>query len=154
MDDETKDSRRPEDDERPPIENSAGEPIETPEQWRDRAAPASPLHWKEDRSALEFARAWTEGDAASRLRALLQTHSELAGVHLDRAIAERKTRFDDIGGGPRNHDLLIPASLPGGAWSSASRPRSTRASTASSPTTARRLCAVIRARGRPSGSTA
>src|SRR4051812_22549979 len=94
--------------ERPPIQNSRGEQITTLTDWRDLAPPTSARHWRAHRSAFELARAWTEGDAAERLSALLVT--EFPGVTLARAIAERKTWFDDIPGGPRNHDLLVLAS--------------------------------------------
>jgi hypothetical protein len=64
------------------------------------APPASPGHWCEYRSAYELAHAWIEGDARERLSALLD-----ASLH--RAVAERKTYFDHIARGPRNHDLLV-----------------------------------------------
>jgi hypothetical protein len=71
------------------------------------APPASAHHWREYRSAYELAHAWIEGDAAEQLRSLLALAAPLADVSLQRAIAERKTAFDDIPRGPRNHDLLV-----------------------------------------------
>jgi hypothetical protein len=73
------------------------------------APPASPRHWREYRGAFELAHAWTAGDGAERLGELLGAAPALAGVRLERAIAERKTLFDNIPGGPRNHDLLVLA---------------------------------------------
>jgi hypothetical protein len=82
------------------IENNRGERIITVQDWADKAPPASKHHWSEYRSAYELAHAWVEGDARERLSALLD-------APVDRAIAERKTSFDHIGRGPRNHDLLV-----------------------------------------------
>ena len=97
-----------------PIENHRGEPIVTLADWRRLAPPTSPRHWREYRSAYELAHAWTEGDGAERLSAVLQLREDLAGVRLDRGIAERKSWFDDIPGRPRQHDLLLIGSLNAG----------------------------------------
>jgi hypothetical protein len=99
---------------RPPIESDDGRPIATLAAWHELAPPAAPNHWREHRSAYELARAWTEGDGAERLRALLATRDEFADVELQRVVAERKTWFDDIPVGPRNHDLLVLARAPAG----------------------------------------
>jgi hypothetical protein len=92
-----------------PIENNRGQRIVTLADWRRLAPPASPRHWREYRSAFELAHAWTEGDGAHQLQALLAARQEFAALCLERAIAKRKSWFDDIPGGPRNHDLLLLA---------------------------------------------
>src|SRR4051794_41643428 len=92
---------------RTPIETHRGEPIVTLADWHRLAPPTSPHHWREYRSAFELAHAWTEGDGAERLSAVLKVREELAGVRLERGIAERKSWFDDIPGRPRQHDLLL-----------------------------------------------
>ncbi|MFN8150291.1 MAG: hypothetical protein U0R24_04075 [Solirubrobacterales bacterium] len=90
------------------IEGGDGQPITSLEDWREVGAPAGgDRHWVDSRSAKELAKAWLSGDAASRVIALLSLWPELAGLRLNRAIAEKKTAFDDIPRGPRNHDLLV-----------------------------------------------
>ena len=74
--------------------------------WKALAGPVSGDQWKPDRSAQELARDWIERDAQARAEALLSLHPGLAPVALDSAIAEHRTRFDEIPRGPRNHDLL------------------------------------------------
>ncbi len=93
------------------IENHFGQPILSLADWKRLAPPASPMHWREYRSAFELAHAWTEGDAAHRLDESLASREELANAHVNRAIAERKAAFDDIPGGARNHDLLAVADM-------------------------------------------
>jgi hypothetical protein len=97
-----------------PIENHRGEPIVTLADWHRLAPPTSPHHWREYRSAYELAHAWTEGDGAKRLSAVLQVREELAGLRLERGIAERKSWFDDIPGRPRQHDLLLNGTMNAG----------------------------------------
>src|SRR4051794_34661925 len=87
-------------------------PIESVDDWGTLAAPASKHHWRPYRSAYELAHAWTEGDARERVRALLAP--ALPGLTLERGIAERKTQFDAIPSGPRNHDLLVLAACSAG----------------------------------------
>jgi hypothetical protein len=91
-----------------------GHRIETLADWRDRGGPVSSRQWAEGRSARELARAWIEGDAASELTSLLTSVPEFGGLVLDRGIAEKETRFDDIPGEPRHHDLLVIGRAPGG----------------------------------------
>jgi hypothetical protein len=91
-----------------------GRPLETLAEWRDHAGPVSPRHWAEGRSARELAIAWLEGDAADRVTALLDGVPALHGVVLERGIAEKETRFDDIPGGSRHHGLLGVGSSPAG----------------------------------------
>src|SRR4051794_23839939 len=95
------------------IEGRNPEPITSVEQWHVSAPPASVKHWKPGRSAFELASAWTVGNAAERVKALLELRPELAPVVLERGHAERKTRFDAYRGGRRNHDLLITGTAAG-----------------------------------------
>jgi len=92
-----------------PIFNDRAVRVRTMADWQRLAPPASESHWREHPSAMELARAWIEKDPARRIEALLAGRPRLAGVRLERAIAERKTFFDDIRSGPRNHDLLVHA---------------------------------------------
>jgi len=87
--------------------NYKGEPIPDFLAWERLAPPAAPHHWVEGRSAYEVARDWIDGDAGARLTALLKLRPELFGIELQRAIVEKRTRFDEIRGGPRHHDLLL-----------------------------------------------
>jgi hypothetical protein len=75
--------------------------------WEMLAGPVSAKHWKVDRSARELARAWIENGACAHVEGLLSAHPDLAPVTLEEATAEKRTRFDDIPHGPRNHDLLV-----------------------------------------------
>src|SRR3954447_1623378 len=94
--------------------NTRGRPLRTILDWQSLAPPAAKHHWAVGRSALELAHDWLEGDAVARATALLGSRPELAGLTLRDAIVEKLTRFDDIRGGPRHHDLLVNASTPGG----------------------------------------
>jgi hypothetical protein len=91
-----------------------GRRIETFADWRDYGGPVSGREWAEGRSARELARAWTEGGAEEQVTALLTLGAEFGGLVLDRGIAEKETRFDDIPGGPRRHDLLVIGRAPNG----------------------------------------
>src|SRR4051794_18880309 len=95
--------------------NTRGRRLRTVLDWQSLAPPAAKHHWAVGRSALELAHDWLEGDAAVRATALLASRPELASLTLLDGIAEKLTRFDDIRGGPRHHDLLIHASTPSGA---------------------------------------
>lgn len=87
--------------------NHKGEPISDLDAWERLAPPAAAHHWVEGRSAYEVARDWSTGNAAERLATLLALRPELSDVSLPRAVVEKRTRFDDIRGGPRHHDLLL-----------------------------------------------
>lgn len=87
--------------------NDTGQPIGNLSEWARLAPPAAPHHWVEGRSAYEVARAWIDGNASERVITLLALRPELSGVELSRATVEKCTRFDDIHGGPRHHDLLL-----------------------------------------------
>jgi hypothetical protein len=91
-----------------------GRRIATLADWRDRGGPVSARQWAEGRSARELARAWIEEDAETQVTSLLTTVPDLGGLVLDRGIAEKETRFDDIRGGPRHHDLLVIGRAPSG----------------------------------------
>jgi hypothetical protein len=94
--------------------NNDGRRLETLADWRNHGGPVSGRLWAEGRSARELARAWIEGDAATQVTSLLTSVPELGGLVLDRGIAEKQTRFDDIRGGPRHHDLLVIGRAPSG----------------------------------------
>src|SRR5258708_2494648 len=94
--------------------SDSGRPLETLADWRDHAGGVSPKAWAEGRSARELATDWLEGDAADRAAALLETVPEVAGLVLERGVAEKVTYFDDIPGGPRHHDLLVFGRSPDG----------------------------------------
>jgi|1186.fasta_scaffold06655_2 hypothetical protein len=94
--------------------NNRGRVLRTLVDWQCLAPPAAKHHWAVGRSAMELARDWLEGDAAARTAALLRTRPELAGLTLRDGIAEKLTRFDEIRGGPRHHDLLIHGSTSSG----------------------------------------
>src|SRR4051794_38629727 len=94
--------------------NTRGRRLRTVLDWQSLARPAAKHHWAVGRSAHELATDWLDGDAAARATALLGSRPELAGLTLHDGIAEKLTRFDDIRGGPRHHDLLVCASMPAG----------------------------------------
>jgi hypothetical protein len=96
------------------FENNHGEAIIDLEGWRDSAPPAAAYHWAEYRSAAELAHAWMDADAFERVRHQLAKEPALGDFAATRAIIERKTRFDDIPGGARNHDLLVLGGSPQG----------------------------------------
>jgi hypothetical protein len=91
------------------FEGNDGAPIASLDDWEVHGGPAAGHHWQPGRSAYELARDWVEGDAAGLTAALLQQRPEFAGLALSRAVAEKKTQFDDNPRGPRNHDLLVEA---------------------------------------------
>jgi hypothetical protein len=91
-----------------------GHRLETVADWRDRGAPASSREWAEGRSARELATAWIERDAETSVTALLTSAPAFEGLVLDRGIADKETRFDDIADAPHRHDLLVAARAPGG----------------------------------------
>jgi hypothetical protein len=91
-----------------------GRRLETLTDWRNHSGSVSSRHWAEGRSARELARAWIEGDATTHLESLLTSAPAFGGLVLDRGIAEKETRFDDIRGGPRHHDLLVIGRAPSG----------------------------------------
>jgi hypothetical protein len=78
--------------------------------WGKYAKPASPTHWKEGRSALELARAWTStpGQMPHEVTSAL-ADGPFADLQLAHGRAELKTPFPDGSAGPRNHDLVVVA---------------------------------------------
>jgi hypothetical protein len=96
------------------IVSRGGRPIESLEEWRDLAPPASPGHWVDGRSAKCLAEAWIEGNTRTDLVELLGTSSCLARFEIGSATPEAQTSFDRFRGGRRNHDLLIQGSSFGG----------------------------------------
>lgn len=91
-----------------------GHRLETVADWRDRGPPASSRAWAQGRSARELATAWIERDAEARATALLTSEPQFTGLVLDRGIADKETRFDDIADAPHRHDLLVTARAPSG----------------------------------------
>src|SRR4051794_28713783 len=77
--------------------------------WKRLGKPAAEHHWVKGRSAYELAADWIDRGAPERVARLLSLRPELEGVELIEGIAEKKTQFDDIARGPRNHDLLVHA---------------------------------------------
>lgn len=94
--------------------NTRGRALRTVVDWECLAPPAAKHHWAVGRSAFELASDWLDGDAVERATALLRSRPELAGLTLRDGIVEKLTRFDEIRGGPRHHDLLIHADAPSG----------------------------------------
>lgn len=84
-----------------------GDEIDSLETWERVAGPVSKTGWKIGRSASELAKVWLEGDGARRATAVLGLHPDLGQVTFELGTAEKRTRFDEIPHGPRNHDLLI-----------------------------------------------
>jgi hypothetical protein len=94
--------------------NNEGRRLETLADWRNHSGPVSGRDWAEGRSGRELARAWIEGDAATQVTSLLTSAPALGGLVLDRGIVGKETGFDDTGGGPRHHDLLVIGRAPSG----------------------------------------
>jgi hypothetical protein len=94
--------------------SSDGRRLATLADWRNHGGSVSWRHWAEGGSTRELARAWLEGDAATQVTALLTSVPELGGLVLDHGIAEKETRFDDLPGDPRRHDLLVIGRAPSG----------------------------------------
>jgi hypothetical protein len=81
--------------------------------WARYGKPAEEKHWKKGRSAQEVANAWLpdqQPGIPSEFLALFDGYFSDELV-LEKAIAEKKTRFSDTPRGPRNHDLLIHAKI-------------------------------------------
>jgi hypothetical protein len=96
------------------LSNRQGRAIETLEEWRILASPASEKHWKDGRSAKELAKAWTGGTGPADLVRLLDLQPQTSNVEFQSAVAEEQTAFDRFPGGKRNHDLLIRGKADGG----------------------------------------
>lgn len=99
----------------PAIESRDHKPIRSVAEWHDVAPPREPqLHWRDDRSAKELARAWF-GDAAGdhdasvppELAALFRSHDWTRCLRVESGVAELVTRLDDFRGEGRNTDLLL-----------------------------------------------
>ena len=96
------------------LTNRQGRAIQTLEDWRIQASPASEAHWKDGRSAKELAKAWTDGSGPEDLTHLLGLRAETSDFKIASAIAEAQVAFDRHPGGKRNHDLLIRGEAGGG----------------------------------------
>jgi hypothetical protein len=88
-----------------------GLPITTLEDWEQRAGPKSPTQWVDGRSAKEVARAWLESPTRfpSEVLTALDKHPDFLTVLSWTAEPEAKIAFDELGGEPRNSDLLVHA---------------------------------------------
>jgi hypothetical protein len=89
-----------------------GSEIRFLDDWNRLAAPKKPEHWKQDRSAMEVARAWLEGGGVhlpSEVDEALAAHPVFGHVSSWDAEPEAKLRFDNYSGEPRNSDLIVYA---------------------------------------------
>ena len=86
-----------------------GESIDSVDDWFAKAPPQrGELHWKDDRSAKELARAWfRNGQPAVPAEVYAALAEQFAGFEVTVAKPEHVTRFDRFQGGARNHDLLL-----------------------------------------------
>jgi hypothetical protein len=86
----------------------------TVDDWFRLTPPAGGARqWVDGRSAKELAKAWCGRGSDSaipiELLELLRTHPDINGATIFEATPERKVRFDDIPGEPRNVDLVCIA---------------------------------------------
>lgn len=96
------------------VHSRRGDALPTVAAWGALAPPASAKHWKEGRSAMELARAWTSVSGPAALQHLLNMHPATAHPQFVQAVAEAQVAFDDQPGGRRNHDLLVKGVCAGG----------------------------------------
>jgi hypothetical protein len=92
--------------------SKCGISIRTLEDWRKYAGPKSDKHWRNDRSAVEAARAWlsvTPPELPAEVSAALSRHPAFGPVRAWVAEPEAKLPFDSFRGEPRNTDLLVRA---------------------------------------------
>jgi hypothetical protein len=78
--------------------------------WRRLAPPKAAHHWAEGRSAVEVAKAWTEGGGTTlpeEVRVALESDSNFGAIEAWSAEPEALLRFDSFPGEPRNTDLLV-----------------------------------------------
>jgi hypothetical protein len=91
-----------------------GDEIDSLETWERVAGPVSEVGWKAGRSASELAKDWFHGHGPRRAARLLGLHPDLGEVTFELGTAEKRTRFDEIPHGPRNHDLLVTGAADAG----------------------------------------
>lgn len=89
-----------------------GNQITSLQAWFEHAPPrGGESQWRDGFSAKELARAWCpEGqppEAPAELQALLATIPDLTGLTFECGYPERRVRFDDVRGEPRNTDLAL-----------------------------------------------
>ena len=80
--------------------------------WERHAGPKHPDQWVDDRSAKELARAWLDAGAETlpdEVSTALAAHPAFGTIVAWDAEPERKLRFDQFRGEPRNTDLLVVA---------------------------------------------
>lgn len=86
------------------IENSAGNPILTLDDWQSLCyPPPNDKHWKKDRSAYSIADIILNHNGAEIIRSRV-TEAIKTSVSIERIIPEYEVKFDDLGKG-RVHDL-------------------------------------------------
>ena len=97
--------------ERVQVDGGGAIEIDSVEQWFRVAPPArGERHWVDGRSAKELAKAWFQSGRAAapvELVSLLASSPVTSGTRPTLGLAEHQTRFDDLPGGPRHHDLLL-----------------------------------------------
>ena len=96
-----------------------GNAITSVDEWFQYAPPMGRvLHWRDGRSAKELAKAWCRPDMPpcppSDLLALLATVPQLSRLEFLVGYPERRVRFDNVPGEPRNTDLALVCEGPVG----------------------------------------
>jgi len=91
------------------ITGPSGAEITSFDEWRVHAGPKKPEHWKDGRSAAEAARAWCPESGPcvpAEIQSLMESHPDIGTVQIEAVYPERRVRFDDIKGEPRNADVV------------------------------------------------
>ncbi len=86
--------------------------LTTLDEWKRFAGPKRSDQWKPNRSAMEVARAWLEGNSMElppEVASALWTHPSFGPVQSWTAEPEAQLRFDNFPGEPRNSDLVAHA---------------------------------------------
>jgi hypothetical protein len=97
--------------------HKSGQLIQSVDDWFRCAPPkGGACHWRDGRSAKEFARAWVESGSVAvphELSALLDSHDDTRSAALESGEPEARLKFDGRRGEVRNSDLAIRAALDG-----------------------------------------
>jgi hypothetical protein len=90
------------------VRNASGQRISSVDEWLKYAPPKKgAFQWKDYRSAKELAKAWITSDVAAELRALFESQPDFRDLTVEEVIPEYTIRLDNLGGEPRNADLLL-----------------------------------------------
>ncbi|WP_281885861.1 DUF6946 family protein [Paenibacillus sp. YYML68] len=93
------------------IKNQAGQTIHSLDEWLKYAPPAKgEKHWKDGRSAKEFAKAWMSSNGArmpSYISDFLLSQACTVGFQPEWATPEHETKLDNLKGNCRNHDMIV-----------------------------------------------